>query len=58
MIKMPRKKTLESVYVETQEDKEMIEEIMNTYSASNFFNKYPREEYEYDSDNYDGYSSY
>jgi hypothetical protein len=55
---MPRKKTLESVYVETQEDKEMIEEIMDTYSASNFFNRYPIEEYEYDSDNYDGYSSY
>jgi hypothetical protein len=58
---MPRKKIYpESVYVETQEDEEMIEEIMDTYSASNFFNKYPKQdyEYEYDSDNYDGYSSY
>jgi hypothetical protein len=58
---MPRKKVYpESVYVETQEDEEMIEEIMDTYSASNFFNKYPKQdyEYEYDSDNYDGYSSY
>jgi len=55
---MPRKKMLESVYIETQEDKELVEGMLETYSAASFFNKYPREEYEYDSDNYDGYSSY
>ena len=57
-MKMPRKKMLESLYVETQEDKELVEGMLETYSASNFFNSYSKEDYEYDSDNYDGYSSY
>jgi hypothetical protein len=56
---MPRKKIyLEDVYLETPEDAELVQEIVNTYSAANFFNSYSKEEYEYDSDNYDGYSSY